>query len=182
MRVTKQVHAAHRAAILEQAGRLFRRAGVAGVGVAEVTRAAGLTHGGFYGHFASKEALAAEACRSNLVGGAEAWRRRAAIGGLSAIVHGYLTEAHRDQPEGGCMLPALGPELARAGAPVAEALAEGTRALLDAIAEAAPEADAMAVLSAMVGGMVLARALAADPEASRAALAGAAHAALAAAR
>src|SRR5687768_14918347 len=62
VKVTKEQAAAHRAAIVAAAGRLFRERGFDGVGVAEITRAAGLTHGGFYGHFASKDALAAEAC------------------------------------------------------------------------------------------------------------------------
>ena len=59
MRVDRPTVASHRAAILQAAGRLFRRRGIAAVPVAEITREAGLTHGGFYGHFASKDALAA---------------------------------------------------------------------------------------------------------------------------
>ena len=62
VKVSKEQAAQHRAAIVEAAARLFRERGLDGVGVAEITRAAGLTHGGFYGHFASKEALAQEAC------------------------------------------------------------------------------------------------------------------------
>ena len=70
--------AAHRAAILEQAGRLFRQHGIDGVAVADITGAAGLTHGAFYGHFPSKTALAAESCRATLEHSAQRWRQRAA--------------------------------------------------------------------------------------------------------
>jgi TetR/AcrR family transcriptional repressor of nem operon len=184
MRVTKFVREAHRAAIIEQAGRLFRRRGIAGVAVADVTAAAGLTHGAFYGHFASKDALAAEAVRSSLFAGATAWQRRAERARqegrdpLAAVVRAYLTEAHRDAPEFGCVLAALGPELARAGPPVADALRDGTQALLAVLGEIAAPEKALAILSTMTGGLVLARALAADPNASRAALDAAAQAAL----
>ena len=78
MRVSRQTLAAHRSAILDQASRLFRGRGLDGVGVADITRAAGLTHGAFYGHFPSKTALAAEACGRSLLQGAEHWRGRAA--------------------------------------------------------------------------------------------------------
>ncbi|WP_247896718.1 TetR/AcrR family transcriptional regulator [Azospirillum argentinense] len=64
MKVSKEKAAENRAAIVKAAGRLFRERGFDKVGVAEITKAAGLTHGGFYGHFASKDALAAEACEA----------------------------------------------------------------------------------------------------------------------
>jgi TetR/AcrR family transcriptional repressor of nem operon len=196
MRVTKATREAHREALLHQAGRLFRARGLEAVRVADITAAAGLTHGGFYGHFLSKEALAAEICRSHLLASAEIWKRRAGrargknMDPLDDLVRRYLTEAHRDRPEDGCTLAALGPEIARAGPDLSGALADGTKALLEAllliIAEARPNLPASrrsgaasAILAAMTGGIVLARALAADPEASRTALDDAIGAALA---
>lgn len=198
MRVTRALAAEHRQALLEQAGRLFRARGIDGVSLAEVARAAGLTHGAFYGHFASKTALVAEAVHGSLLAGAGHWRRRAGRARdagrdpLAAIVDGYLSERHRDAPEAGCALAALGPEVSRAEAPLADALRAGTEALALVLAEEvaalhpalAPvecRARGLAILAAMTGGLVLARALAADPDASRAALDAAARAARAAA-
>lgn len=186
MRVSRQTLAAHRAAILEQASRLFRGHGLDGVGVADVTRAAGLTHGAFYGHFSSKTALAAEVCRDSLVMGAGHWRARAARARaagrdpLAAIINGYLTERHRDCPGEGCALATLGPEIARAEPPLRAALDEGLAALTEVleeeIAARRPELDhaararlALAVVAALAGGLIVARACA-DPERSRAAL------------
>ena len=198
MRVSGSTLQAHRRAILDAAGALFRARGVDGVSIGEVTRSAGLTHGAFYGHFASKAALAGATCRDNLASGADAWRARAAAAeaagndGVHAIIDAYLTEQHRDAPAGGCALVALGPELSRAEPASRAALAEGVEALAAALAEAlalrrpalhddACRETAMAVLAALVGGMVVARALP-DPARSRAALDAASRAARAAAR
>ena len=195
MRVTKETQAAHRAAILNEAGRLFRGQGIGAVAVADITRAAGLTHGAFYGHFASKTALAAETCRASLAEGARHWRRRAARARaegrdpLAAIIDGYLTERHRDCPEDGCALASLGPEIVRAEPPLCEALEAGVTALTEVLEEeiaarrprldaAARAGAALAVLAALSGGLILARACAADPQRSRAALRAAAELAL----
>ncbi len=184
MRVSKPVREAHRAAILDQAGRLFGRRGIDAVAIADITAAAGLTHGGFYGHFASKQALAAAVVRDNLLTGAAAWQLRAdrarAAGGdpLEAVIRGYLTEKHRDAPESGCCLASLGPEVMRAGPPLADALREGTEALLAVLTPLAPAGKAAGILATMLGGINLSRALAADPAASRAALDAAIAAAL----
>jgi TetR/AcrR family transcriptional repressor of nem operon len=195
MRVDQTTMAAHRAAILKQAARLFRGRGLTGVGVAEISRAAGLTHGAFYGHYTSKTALAAEALGGSLIEAAGKWRTRAAAARamgrnpLEALVAAYLTEAHRDSAERGCALAALGPEIARAEAPLPEALRAGAQALADVlqdeIAHARPalpaaecRAASLAMLAAMTGGLVLARALAADAEASRLTLSATAELAL----
>ncbi len=198
MKVSRVLAAEHRQALLEQAGRLFRARGIEGVSLAEVSRAAGLTHGAFYGHFPSKTALVAEAVQASLESGEAHLRRRAAraraAGGdaLAAIIGGYLTERHRDAPEAGCALAALGPEVSRAPPPLADALRAGTELLAAVLAEevgalhpelpaAACRARGLAILAAMTGGLVLSRALAADPDASRAALHAAARAARSAA-
>jgi TetR/AcrR family transcriptional regulator, transcriptional repressor for nem operon len=192
MRVSRQTLAAHRAAILDQAGRLFRERGIDAVGVADITRAAGLTHGAFYGHFPSKTALAAEACSDSLIEGARHWRARAVRARaegrdpLAAIIDAYLTEQHRDRPEDGCALASLGPEIARAEPPLRQALDAGISALTDVLEEeigarhptvdAATRAQAaLAALVALTGGLIVARACAADHERSRAALRAAAE-------
>ncbi len=191
MRVDRPTVACHRAAILQAAGRLFRRRGIAAVPVADITREAGLTHGAFYGHFASKDALAAESCRTSLEDAAARWAARAgqarSLGRepIAALIDGYLTERHRDAPEEGCALAALGPEIARAGPPLSDALGTGVAALAavleqeiarrtPGIAETDRVRTALAILAALTGGIVLARACRADPERSRATLAGAA--------
>jgi TetR/AcrR family transcriptional repressor of nem operon len=193
MKVDRKTLARHRAAMLEQAGKLFRVRGFGAVGVADITQAAGLTHGAFYGHFASKSALAAESCRAALLASAAQWRRRAAdameagLDPLGALIDRYLAPSHRDAPDDGCAIATLGPEAARDPA-LRAALADGTNALLEVLREVleatrphiTPEARpgiALAVLSAMNGGLILARMLADQPAASDAALAAAAAAA-----
>jgi TetR/AcrR family transcriptional repressor of nem operon len=198
MRVDRRTMQSHHASLLTAAARLFRARGIASVSISEISRAAGLTHGAFYGHFGDKTVLAAEACRRSLSDGAARWRARCARARtegrdpLSAIINGYLTERHRDAPEEGCALAALGPEIARAGQPLSGALDEGVRALLEVLeeeigaarpelTEASRQQAALATLAALTGGLTLARAMAADPGGSRAALAAAASLARAAA-
>ncbi len=174
-RVSRETAASHRAAIVTAASRLFRARGVAAVGVGEITRAAGLTHGGFYGHFASKEALAAEAVTAAFAEG----RARIAAKGLHGYLRGYLSRAHRDRPEDGCPLVAFaGTSLAGADE-VRAALAEGTASLVDAIAAglddglepSARTAEALRLAALAVGAQVIARALATtDPARSDAVL------------
>jgi TetR/AcrR family transcriptional repressor of nem operon len=178
--------ATHRAAILRQAGRLFRRHGIGGVAVADITGAAGLTHGAFYGHFPSKTALVAESCRHSLENSARIWRERAAearsagLDPLVALIDAYLTSKHRDSRESSCMLASVGPEASR-DPNLRPDLAVGVAALAgvleELIAERQPDAEprqhlkaALAVLAALSGGLTLARALAGDPERSAAAL------------
>ncbi len=192
MRVDRPTFASHRAAILAAAGRLFRGRGIAAVPLAEVTRAAGLTHGAFYGHFSSKDALAAESCRSLLHDAADRWTARAARAReqgndpIAALIDAYLTERHRDAPEEGCVLAALGPEIARADPPLSGALSTGVSALAavleQEIARRTPRFDAaerarasLAILAALTGGIIVARACRADPARSRAVLDGAAQ-------
>lgn len=191
VKVDRPTRDAHGAALLAAARRLFGARGIAPVRIADVSAEAGLTHGAFYGHFPSKAALAEAACRDGLARGAAAWRRRAARARadgrdpLAAIIDGYLTEHHRDDPGDGCVLAALGPEVARAEPASRAALADGAALLLDVLAEeiaashprAAPDrvaAAAEATLAAMLGGLQLARAHATDRTRSRAALSAAA--------
>lgn len=162
-RVSRETAAAHRAAMVAAASRLFRARGIDRVGVAEITREAGLTHGGFYGHFADKSALAAEAVAAAF---AES-RARIDETDVAHWMRAYLSRSHRDHPESGCPLPALATEVVRAEAPVRERFAEGLDLLVTELAkhqrepdEAARRAHAWDVLATMVGGLALARALA----------------------
>ncbi len=172
MRVSRETATAHRAAMVTAAGRLFRRHGIGGVGVAEITRAAGLTHGGFYGHFASKEALAREALAAAFAEGLE--RLRTAPD-LAAWIRGYLSRAHRDAPEEGCVMVALSAEANRGDAELAAIWRDGFEAFVIAIAGRLPRGGeerhtrqvAISLIALSVGAMALARATAAvSPEAS----------------
>jgi TetR/AcrR family transcriptional repressor of nem operon len=142
---------------------------VEGVSVADVMAAAGLTHGGFYGHYRSKSELAATACRNVLTQSAARWRRRATEATeagrdpIEAIVSSYLSPEHLLEPAKGCAIPNLAGESARVGGALAAAMTEGIDGLLAVLAELAPmpvpqnEAAARAALAAMVGGILLAR-------------------------
>src|SRR4051812_16038571 len=99
MRVSRAIVAQNRERIVEVAGRLFRERGFDGIGVADLMKEAGLTHGGFYGHFSSKDALFAEASARALASSLANWgtvAERAPGDPLSAIAGVYLTGRHRD--------------------------------------------------------------------------------------
>src|SRR6478735_6694723 len=114
MKVTREQMAVNRQHLLEIASRRFRERGFDGVSVAEVMQEAGLTHGGFYGHFASKEALAAEAATHALMQTVKRWKstlENRGAEGLERIVDAYLSQRHIDFPGTGCAIASLGPEL-----------------------------------------------------------------------
>src|SRR5207253_10064588 len=118
MRVTREKAAENRARIVATASRLFRDKGFDGVGLDAIMKEAGLTHGGFYGHFSSKEDLIAEASARALAQSLALWGKladRAPGDPLSALAGAYLTSRHRDNPGAGCVLAALGPEVSRQG-------------------------------------------------------------------
>ena len=163
MRVSRQTVAAHRAAMVAAASRLFRARGIDRVAVAEVTQAAGLTHGGFYGHFASKDELAAEACRAAF----EEALGRFAGADLDGFLRAYLSRAHRDDAGGGCPMVAFVGEMTRGGEASRTAWVDGTAAWIDAMAAALPEGDeearrrrASGLAAMLVGGLALSRGLA----------------------
>lgn len=175
MRVSRAVAAQSRERIIEVAARLFRERGFDGIGVADLMKSAGLTHGGFYGHFASKEDLMAQACARALEGSLDALQQVAEHGGgnaLSAVASAYLSSAHRDRPGEGCVLAALGAEAARHGSPVRSAFTQGVRSALDMLTRLVPGKSrrakrerALATYASLIGGLVLARAVD-DPELS----------------
>lgn len=175
-RVSNEQAQAHREAITAASARLMRERGIEAVSVADLMGAAGLTHGGFYGHFASKDALAAAACAHAFGESVQKWQKRIAAhaddaAAFKAIVEGYLSVRTRDAPSSACPLPALVSDVARqaADAPVRPAYVAGTEALLDILAglqhrgaAAADRQAALAQLSTMVGALLLARATASE--------------------
>ena len=175
MRVSREQAAGNRAKIVDVAARLFRQKGFDGVGLDEIMREAGLTHGGFYRHFASKDDLAAEALTKALVRGTEKLSR---FTDLNGYVVAYLSDVHCADRGDGCGLAALGSDVAREGAGVRRALTDYVAARLGWIAAlfggsaAARRKRAIATLSGMVGALILARAVD-DPALSKEILAAA---------
>ena len=159
--------------IVSAAARRIRRDGMAAMSLADLMREAGLTHGGFYRHFDSREQLIAEAVDAALVHGSRRTDAAAAIGGvaaLDAIIDGYLSRLHRDKPGTGCGVAALPADVSRSGVNVRRAYARHVRrylsVLTDLVPRREPEAqhdDATLVLAALVGAVSMARAVA-DPE------------------
>jgi len=173
MKVSRKQVAENRQRIVEQAAKLFRERGAAGVGVGEITAAAGLTHGGFYRQFDSKDALFAEACTAALHDAetelANALQRPE---GVKAFTETYLRTEHVSGPSP-CPIVTLASDVSRAtandGAPAQAAYAEGLRAFLaggKAMQPGAPDWNATtAALAAAIGAMLMARAVArADPD------------------
>ena len=169
MKVSRQQAAEHRERIVEAAARLFRERGFAGIGVADLMHDVGLTHGGFYGHFASKEDLMTQACQRVVNRSLDEWKRRAdnASGDpLAAVIAPYLSAEHRDRPGSGCLLAALGPELSRQPPPVRRVVTEWLAAAIAALANLVParhqavrRRKAITTFASMVGALVMARAV-----------------------
>jgi TetR/AcrR family transcriptional repressor of nem operon len=143
----------------------MRRDGIDGVGLAELMNEAGLTHGGFYRHFDSRDDLTAEAIDAALAQGSERIEAAAKLGGpegLAAIIDGYLSRLHRDKPETGCAVGALPTDIARTNARIRTAYARQVRSYIELLTELTPARDsdeAHLILAALVGGLVLARAV-----------------------
>jgi TetR/AcrR family transcriptional regulator, transcriptional repressor for nem operon len=170
MRVTREQAAANREKIVEVASTLFRKHGFDGIGVADIMKAAGLTHGGFYGHFESKDDLAAEACSRAIRRSWEAWINPSSDGGSEAIVRNYLIPSHRNDRAHGCLFAALGSDIARQPRSVRHAVTEGLRGTIDRLLSLMPGRSAairrkraMATMSGLVGALILSRAVD-DPE------------------
>jgi TetR/AcrR family transcriptional repressor of nem operon len=159
--------AENRQRILEVASRLFREKGFDAVGVAEVMKAAGLTHGSFYGHFSSKDDLIVQSLTHAL------GQRNGASLPLPAYMKEYLSPRHRDNRAGGCPISGLVADTLRQTPEARAAVTDGVRAQIDRMSEKAEgpaEADrrrrAIASWSAMVGATILARAMV-DPALSK---------------
>lgn len=155
--------------IVETAARAIRRGGYNGVGVADIMKEAGLTHGGFYAHFPSRDALVVEAMqragRDNASALQERVRQRVAQGEgrLAALVQAYLHDAQLDNTECGCVVAALISEVPRQDDAVRQEARHRVLSFIDTVQRALPDgatqADAHALAGAMVGALQLARAL-----------------------
>jgi len=165
MKVTREQAEANRERILDNAARLFRERGFDGIGLNDLMQAAGLTRGGFYGHFESKEDLAAQALHRAFEGNREQWRAQPDRS-LAAWVDAYLSDAHRDRRGQGCGLVALAGDAARGGPAVQAVFADGVQQLVTALQPQMPGAaaavqreQALAMLSTLVGALLLSRAV-----------------------
>ncbi|HLK86301.1 MAG TPA: TetR/AcrR family transcriptional regulator [Candidatus Binataceae bacterium] len=169
MRVSKQTAARNREQILIAAARLFRERGIEGTGVDSITAAAGLTHGGLYSHFGSKRAILIEAIRFALAQSRRRWESgidRAPARAVRRIVEGYLSRAHRDRPGSGCLVAALGCDMARQSAAVRRAFTAEVEGIFDLLAALMPgrtrarrRAAAAAAFACMLGALIIARAV-----------------------
>jgi TetR/AcrR family transcriptional repressor of nem operon len=170
MRVSKERAAQNRKDILTAAARLFREQGIAATGVDSITENAGLTHGAVYSQFGSKEIIAAEAVRLALARSKHLWDRMAERRGrkkvFPAIVAQYLSPSHRDTAGQGCVIAALGSEIARQPAAVRDAFTEEFKISLENLADlmgandpSHNDEDAIAAFASMAGALILARAV-----------------------
>lgn len=175
-RVSKEQMELNRIAIEKASSRLFRERGLAGVSVADLMAEAGLTHGGFYGHFTSKDELAAIACTKAFEQSELRWLKRVKdepddAAALTAITNAYLSTGNRDFAGTGCPLTSLATDVTREpkGKPVRDAFLTGLNNLIEILVDIQSTEDvtrnrslALVQLSTMVGAQVLARATQGD--------------------
>jgi TetR/AcrR family transcriptional repressor of nem operon len=167
--MSREQTAETRARILEVAGKLFRERGFDGIGVADLMKSAGLTHGAFYNHFESKNALASEVSEHVLKQTTCAWSGIAdadGAGGFDAFIATYLSKSHRDDRASGCLIAALGEDVARQDSSVRRAFTSGLRPMIAFLTRhaagrsaAARRERALVTLATLVGTVVLARAV-----------------------
>ena len=163
--------------ILDTAAGVLRADGFSGVGVADIMKRAGLTHGGFYAHFDSREALLAEALARAGQDGGQRLRRSVetapatgAAGAFHALVESYLSDRHLKSAATGCPVAALASEMPRQAGAVRAAAAERVEGLIALVKSTLPPAsaeDAPAIASLMVGALQLARTLGDNPRGRR---------------
>jgi len=168
MRYSKEHKQETHARIVKKASVRLREKGAHGIGVADLMKEAGLTHGGFYAHFDSREALVMEAFAYAMDRSTERWRRLAEQTPpdkrLATIVENYLTPLHRDDPGHGCAVPTLGAEIARESPKTRKAFAAKLEQMIDMMADQVLEVprkgarkQAVAALATMMGTLVLSR-------------------------
>jgi TetR/AcrR family transcriptional repressor of nem operon len=169
MRVSRIQAAENRQAVINVASRLFRERGFDGIGLKDLMKGAGLTQGAFYKQFASKDDLAAQASARALESACRRWSNAAAANPadpLGAVMAFYLSMGHREEKTDGCPIVALGSDAARQGVDVKASFEAGIKDHLGMLGRWVGEADgeaarakAMAILSTMVGAVVLSRAV-----------------------
>ncbi|MDC8016031.1 TetR/AcrR family transcriptional regulator [Tahibacter soli] len=156
--------------IVEAAARAIRRSGYNGTGVADIMKAAGLTHGGFYAHFESREAMLAEAADRAGRESVELMERIAAVTppdqALQRMAQAYLSKEHLESIETGCATAALGSEMPRQVPAVRRAATRRIKEMIDLVSRQMPDwgqpsahERALATVSVMVGALILARAV-----------------------
>lgn len=187
-RVSRQQKELNRERILAAAGQGFKARGIDGVGIDELMKTAGMTHGGFYNHFASKDDLAVEVLNKGFTDSLDTvaevidGHARSARAALHALVDGYLSTEHRDHPEDGCASAALAADAGRHGLQAQEEYRRGLQGYIAAFTDLLQATarqhhtkldprrareQAIALFSQMVGAQLIARAVAeADPELS----------------
>ena len=168
MRYSKEHKQETHARIVKKASVRLREKGAHGIGVADLMKEAGLTHGGFYAHFDSREALVIEAFAYAMDRSTERWRKVAEQTApdkrLATIVENYLTPLHRDDPGHGCAVPTLGAEIVRESPKTRKAFAAKLEQMIDMMADQVLEVprkgarkQAVAALATMMGTLVLSR-------------------------
>ena len=167
MRVSRIQAEENRQTVINTASRLFRQHGFDGIGLKDLMESAGLTQGGFYKQFASKEDLAAQASGRALESASQRWSAAAAKNPkdpIGAVIAFYLSEGHRTEKSEGCPIVALASDAARQGPDVKASFEAGIKAHLQRLdgmvcATDAKEAKAkaMTILSVMVGALTLSR-------------------------
>lgn len=166
MRKSRAETAETRTRIVEVAAREFRKNGIQATSISEIMAAAGMTNGGFYRHFESKEQLVAAASAQALAELVEAASEAAGAGknDFHKYIQSLLSEKYRDDRLGGCPLVAMGSEIARADADIRRSASQGFQDLIDVFAQqevaetpAQGRAEAMFKLSAMIGAVTMAR-------------------------
>jgi TetR/AcrR family transcriptional regulator, transcriptional repressor for nem operon len=168
MRYSREHKQETHARIVRKASVRLREKGAHGIGVADLMKEAGLTHGGFYAHFDSRDALVIEAFGYAIDRSIEHWRKLASDTApdkrLATIIEAYLTPTHRDDPGHGCAVTSLGAEIARESPKTRRAFAAKTEQLIDLIADQiqdtprkAARKQATSLLATMMGTLVLSR-------------------------
>jgi TetR/AcrR family transcriptional regulator, transcriptional repressor for nem operon len=167
MRVSRVQAEANREAVINAASRLFREHGFDGIGLKGLMKGAGLTQGGFYKQFESKDDLAAQASRRAMEDATRRWSVAAAASPdpLEAVIGFYLSMGHREEKSDGCPLVALGADAVRQSEEVRAPFQDGIQAHLQILDDLMPAGDpdtpgkAMAMLSLMVGAVTISRIL-----------------------
>jgi len=176
MGTSQAAKAANHDRILDLASARIRRDGIDSLAVADLMKEAGLTHGGFYRHFASREHLVAEATQRALSQGSEWTVESGRVGGrrgYTKLVNGYLSEWHRDHPESGCGVAGIAADVTRSDSAAGTAYSHQVQICLDVLADLIDNSDrqvgereAVLTLSALVGAISMARAVD-DPDLSQ---------------
>jgi len=169
MKVTREQATQNRDRVVAVAARLFRERGFDGIGISDLMKEVGLTHGGFYAQFPSKEHLMAEAATKAADEREAAMHKQfqdAPEKGVAGLAERYLSRRHRDNPGAGCYMATLGIDVARHGTLVRDAFTRSVGSALEILAQAEKAGSekerrrqAIADYAMMVGGMVLARAV-----------------------